>query len=143
MSATMRALAFSFFVICFSFGVSMFNEYNIDYYANTGAYFVNYHVNPLVSYSQMNIGLDRQSFNATASQMMNFQKPETISYSFDFFKSIDVARMIYNILISTVWGFPFYLAALGMPQLFVLPLLILMEISHLLVLMYVLLGKSF
>lgn len=143
MSATMRAFAVSFFILCFSFGISMFNEYNLDYYARMGTPFVSYSVAPMLSYSQVNVGTDQNSFNSTVNQVTNFQKPEGVSFNFDFFKSIDIARLLYNILISTVWGFPFYLTALGMPSLFVLPMLILMEVSHLLVLIYLVIGKSF
>ena len=139
----MRALAVSFFVLCFSFGISMFNEFNINYYQSMGTPFVSYSVNPMLEYSQVNVGLDQISFNNTVNQVTDFKKPEGISFNFDFFKSIDIARLLYNILISTVWGFPFYLAALGMPVILVVPMLILMEISHILVLVYLILGKSF
>lgn len=143
MSATQRALSVSFFVLCFSFGISIFNEYNLDYYQSQGHPFVSYSVAPMITYSQINVGLDQSSFNSTVNQVTNFQKPSDISFNFDFFKSIDIARLLYNIIISTVWGFPFYLGALGMPVILVLPMLILMEISHLLVLIYLLVGKSF
>ena len=121
----------------------MFNEFNVNYMLTTYHPFVDYSVSPMIAYSQIDVGLTQSSFNNTVNQVTNFQKPEGIAFNFDFFKSIDVARLLYNILIGTVWGFPFYLAALGMPEILVIPLLILMEISHLLVLIYVLLGKSF
>lgn len=143
MSATQRALAVSFFVICFSFGISIFNEFNISYLATQGTPFVNYAVAPMIEYSQMNIGTTYSEFNQSINQVTNFQKPENINFNFDFFKSIDLARFLYNILISTVWGFPFYLAALGMPSILVIPTLILMEISHILVMFYIVVGKSF
>ena len=143
MSATQRALAVSFFVLCFSFGISIFNEYNIDFLLSQGRPFVTYSVAPMIEYSQVNVGLDQASFNTTVNQVNNFQKPEGINFNFDFFKSIDIARLLFNTLISTVWGFPFYLAALGMPIILVIPILIMMEISHLLVLIYLIIGKSF
>jgi hypothetical protein len=143
MSATQRALAVSFFVLCFSFGISMFNEYNLDYILSMGHPFVIYSVTPMIEYSQINVGTNQAEFNATVNQYTNFQKPENINFNFDFFKSIDIARLLYNTLVSTVWGFPFYLGALGMPSILVLPMLIMMEISHLLVLVYLIVGKSF
>ena len=127
--------------------MTMFNELNLSYsVATCGSYnckLVDYGVDPMISYSQLNLGLNSGEFNDTMQQVMDFKKPENINFNFDFFKSIDIGRMLYNTLISTVWGFPFYLGILGMPSLFVYPLLLMMELSHLIVLIYILLGKSF
>lgn len=143
MGATQYAFTISMAVLCFAFAVSILNEWNLDTYTQTGKWMVFYGKNTFIEYSAIDIGLNAQQFNSTANNLMDFKKPETISFNFDFFKSLDIARMLYNILIATVWGFPFYLAGLGMPSILVLPLLILMEVSHLLVIIYLVIGKSF
>ena len=144
MTATQRAMLISLFVMSISLGISMLNEINSIYEGEMGQPLVRINATTYLNDGQYGTSGDIQEFNSTMNDIGEFNKPDNIAFDFSFWQSIKLLKILGETFIYAVWGFPFFLQTyFGMPQLLTLPMLIFINISHILFGAYVILGKSF
>jgi hypothetical protein len=144
MSATNWAMAVSLTVIFFSFGIIIFNELNVALIqSEVGRPLAVYNTSAFLGYEDLE-GLQPENFNATMTEVGNFQKPEDVDFNFDFWKSISIFRIIINMIWTPIAGFAYFLnSALYMPDMLVLPVIIMVNLANFLFGIYVFLGKEF
>lgn len=145
MSWTKRAMVISVFVMCMSFGMIMINTFSGEYAAAEGHQLVNYNITAPINYTSFGV-LDttQGGLNATSNRVMTFDKPEDVSFDFGFWQRIQIAKLIWEIFITSTYGFPLFVnAAFGMPAFFVLPLMLLINVSHILLILKIYPGIEF
>lgn len=149
MSATERAMVVSVFIMCLSFGIIITNEMNAEYNNEMGRKLINYEITPPLNYSDIP-GLDdsKETLNSTINDITEFNKPAGITFDFAFWQSIKIVKIFTDMLMFSVWGFPAFLAAtpplgVGMPVYLVIPIGILINLSHLLLVLFLFFGKKF
>ena len=144
MTATQRAIIISLFIMSTSFGITMLNELNIAYEAETGQKLIRKEITTFIEYDEVGVSHDDTEYNQTLNDVAEFNKPDNIAFDFSFWQSIKIFKIIANAFIYSVYGFPNFLhTEFGMPELLVIPMLILINLCHLLFAIYVILGKSF
>jgi len=144
MGATQWAMMISLFVMASSLSMIMLAEFDTLYEEQQGVPFFAYSETPLTTADASGIGTNKEDFNNTVTSFTTFLRPNDIGFDFGFFQGITFIRMFADFFIYSVYGFPqFLVTGFGMPNLFVIPLTLFINISHLLLLAYVLLGKQF
>lgn len=145
MTATGYAMAISLAIIFISFGIISFNEMNMYMYESTGKPLATYNTTAFIGYEDLEgVQPSQSDFNGTMNEITAFQKPENVDYDFSFWKSIGISRILVNIMITPIYGFPYFLhTAFYFPQWFVIPSIIIMNICNILFILYVFLGKEF
>ena len=146
MTATQRAMMISLMVMAISFSMAVVNEWNDQYILQSGvdAGLFKKGVAPFTNASSTGIGVQSSEFNSTVNEFPTFNKPADIGFDFGFFQGITFIRLVLDFFINATYGFPLFLSTgFGIAEFFVIPLTIFINISHLLFLAYVLLGKSF
>jgi len=111
--------------------------------SNTNKFFIGYSVKPFVDYSGMDMKGTETSINNTINTLGDFNQPQQVAFNYDFWQTLKFYRIIASTLFYTVWGLPQVLVQFGMPSLFIMPMLVLMELSHALTALYITTGKSF
>jgi hypothetical protein len=142
---TVRSVVISFFIIAFSFGMTITNEMNAAW-ANehSGLKFIDYDMTPYMNYSDIGIPSDRAGYNNTMKTLTRYDKPTDVSFNLDFFQSIKYGGLLINILMNSVYGFPSFLnSAFGMPYFLVIPITLFLVLNHILAVIYIVTGRSF
>jgi len=100
-TATQNAMGLSIFIMCLSFGITMFNTLNIQYEQSTGTALVQGEfVTSFVNASDFGgLGSTKESLNETMNDMSTFIKPDDVGTDFYFFQGIKIFRIMANILI--------------------------------------------
>ena len=141
MSMVYRGILVSMFVICMSFGLTIINEVNAQYETDTGRKFIDFEATPPFNFSDYQGISSKEEFNSSMGSVGDFNKPSDVGFDFDFFQSINVLRLLGNIIFYSVWGFPGFLINFGMPGFMELPMIILMNLNHMFVAVYLILNK--
>ena len=144
---SVRAVIVSMVVICLSFGLTITNAVGDQYKADTGQELFGQRITPFISYSDMQtngVPLSSQQYNSTMGDASTFNRPNNVYQDFSFFQSLKFAGTLTKILLSSVFGFFYYLYGLGIiPLMLRDPLTLLLGLNHLLALIYILTGRTF
>jgi hypothetical protein len=141
---TVRSVIISFFILSFSFGMTVTNQINSEWSStHSGKMLIPYHLDSFKNYSEINIPTDRAGYNNSLRDITTFNKPNDISFNFDFFQNLKYGSMLVDLLFNSVWGFPAFLQSFGMPWFFVIPLSMFLVLNHILAAIYIVTGRTF
>ena len=137
-----RSVVISFFIICISIGITIMNEVNAEWAKSEDRMFIEYNITSPVNYSDLT-DVSQSGVNDTYRDFGEYNKPADVTQDFGFFQGLRAGRLFLDVVFNSVWGFPKFMTEFGMPNLFVIPLAVLIILNHILTLVYIFTGKSF
>ena len=141
---TVRSVVISFFIICISFGMTITNGVNDTWNGTYNQTLMGPNISPFMNYSNTGVPSDEAGYNSSISGLTDYQPPGNVIMGFDFFQGIKYAGVLIGILFNTVFGFFYYLAALNIiPNIWAIPLTIMLVFNHILAVMYIVTGRTF
>lgn len=137
-------MAVSIFILILSLSITSTNTFLDGYRSETGKDLIGARQTAFINNTDMGLGTTQTAQNTTMNKIANFDKPQDEAFQYDFWKSVNTFGIITEFMYFATWGFPQFMQDyFSMPAIFTLPMIILINISHILFGIYLVTGRTF